>query len=96
MRKHKKSKKGILKRAVFCIAAVAVVCVFVNQYSSLRRYDSQIAQLEQDIADQQQEGQQLSEQESAYTSMDYIEQVARETLGLVRADEKIYIDSSQK
>ncbi len=96
MPKRKRKKGIILKRAVLLGAAVVVVCVFVNQYSSLRRYNQQISELEQEIAAQQQAGQELDEKENVYSSMEYIEKVARDTLGLVRADEKVYIDSSQK
>ncbi len=96
MPKRKKKKGIVLKRAVLLGAAVVVVCVFVNQYGSLRRYHQQISELEQEIAAQQQTGQELDEKENVYSSMEYIEKVARDTLGLVRADEKVYIDSSQK
>lgn len=96
MRKKKINKGILVKRIALLSAAVVVVCVFVNQNSQLRNYNEKISQLEQDIAAQQETGQELSEKENVYASMEYIEKVARETLGLVRADEKVYIDSSQQ
>ena len=96
MRKRKINKGILLKRVALLGAAVIVVCVFVNQYQKLRGYNEQISQLEQDIAAQLETGQELSEKENLYSSMQYIEKIARGTLGLVRADEKVYIDSSQQ
>ncbi len=64
----------------------------IGQQVSLRESDSQISQLEADIAEAEGRLAQVQDLEGLSKSDAYIEKVAREKLGLVLPDETVFVD----
>ncbi len=89
----KKSGKGIK------IALVIGVCVFAfmffNKYSTLNGYQKEIDSLKSQIAEQEEYGKELDKTSKEYSSDAYIEKYAR-SLGLVKPNEKIFRNYSEK
>ncbi len=89
----KKSAKGIK------IAVVIGVCVFAfmffNKYSTLSGYQKEIDSLKSQIAEQEEYSKELDKTSKEYSSDAYIEKYAR-SLGLVKPNEKIFRNYSEK
>ena len=89
----KKSARGIK------IAAIIGVCVFVfmfiSKYSTLSGYQKEIDSLKSQIAEQEEYGKELDKTSKEYSSDAYIEKYARD-LGLVKPNEKIFRNYSEK
>ncbi len=89
----KKSAKGIK------IAIAVGVCVFAfmffNEYSTLSGYQKEIDSLKSQIAEQEEYSKELDKTSKEYSSDAYIEKYAR-SLGLVKPNEKIFRNYSEK
>lgn len=97
MKKERNTKRKLsIKRVGALVAVCFVAVVFVNLFPRLNYFNSQIKDLEVKIAEQKKLKEELSLQQNMYSSKEYVEKIAREELGLVRANEKVYIDSSTK
>ncbi len=95
MNESKKRKLSLKKLIVFVALCFAAV-VFINQFSRISYYNAQIKELEGKIDEQKQRESELSDRRDVYTSKEYVEKIAREKLGLLRANEKVYIDYNQQ
>lgn len=96
MRKKRRFNKNILIRNIIVLGVACFIIVFfVKQEITIRRYRSEIKNLSVQIEEQQQIRRDLEEKEKLYSSNEYIEKVAREVLGMVSADEKVYIDENE-
>ena len=96
MGKKRKFKKNILIRNVIILAIVCfVIGFFVKQEITIRKYRMEIKNLSTQIESEQEIRMELEEKEKLYSSKEYIEKVAREVLGMVSADEKVYIDENE-
>ncbi len=94
MIKTRNMHKASLKKIVALVAVCFVAVMFVNQFRRINYYNGQIKELEGKIAEQEALSKELSARQDIYSSKEYVEQIARDTLGLVRANEKVYIDSN--
>ncbi len=94
MIRKRNMRKISLKRIIVLVAVCFVAVMFVNQFNRLNYYNGQIKELEGKIAEQQEISDELSTRQDVYSSKEYVEKIARDTLGLVRANEKVYIDSN--
>lgn len=92
--KKRNLRKVSFKKIISLVAICFVSVMFVNQFSRLNYYNGQIKELEGKIAEQQEINDELSTRQNVYSSKEYVEKIARDTLGLVRANEKVYIDSN--
>ncbi len=92
--KKRTVRKVSFKKIILLVAICFVAVMFVNQFSRLNYYNGQIKELEGKIAEQQEISDELSTRQNVYSSKEYVEKIARDTLGLVRANEKVYIDSN--
>lgn len=94
------SRRNVPGKLVARILVVVSVCfalvMFINQFSRIRGYNEQIKDLEGQIAEQEQINTELSDKFDVYSSKEYVEKIARDELGLMRANEKVYIDSNQR
>ncbi len=88
--KHKKRRNPLLILAICVVLLRLVAGAFVESYRDLSFYNREIDSLEDEISNQKKLSKELEEKEKLYASDDYIEQVARETLGLVKSDEKVF------
>ena len=92
--KKRNLRKVSFKKIISLVAICFVAVMFVNQFSRLNYYNGQIKELEGKISEQQEINDELSTRQNVYSSKEYVEKIARDTLGLVRANEKVYIDSN--
>ena len=87
----KRKRTGILTVS----AAVILLCgaLLFNSYNLSNRldeYDDVVAGLNQQISEQQQESEELVKESDYVKTEEYMEQVAREKLGLVKENEIIF------
>lgn len=96
VRRKRRFKKNILIRNIIVLAVTCFIIVFfVRQEITIRKYRSEIKNLSTQIEEQDEIRRELEEKEKLYSSKEYIEKVAREVLGMVSADEKVYIDENE-
>ncbi len=95
----KKQKKVSVKRliilAVVLAACIGVVCKFIEQQITLSRYDSLANEYKQKIAEAQLENQKLEDEKNKADTDEYIQRAARDKLGLVKPNERVFVDISQ-
>lgn len=94
----KKRKSGInYIVGAFMLVFAVIVCVNVgiqlNRYSALKETEAQITM---EIEDEQLRSVELKAQQEYYMSDDYIESVARNQLGLIKPDERVFINKSDE
>lgn len=87
-----KRKKISIISILFVLVSVYFVTTFVDQQISINRYNSQIEMYKTDIANKEALSKYYDEQQQSVETDEYIEQVARESLGLVKPYEKIFVD----
>ena len=90
--KVKKRYKVDYLRVVLVVSLVLFSINFVKQQFQINEYNVQINSIKQDIDEAKSKTQELRSVESKVTDSDYIEEVARTELGLVKPYEKIFID----
>lgn len=95
MKKRSLNKKTIRRLVLLVVVSIAAV-VFVNQFTRINYYNGQIKDLESQIAEQESISKDLQEKQDVYSSREHVEKIARDELGLLRANEKVYIDSNQQ
>ncbi len=88
----------ILKRLIKTIAVVFVLMysffIMVDQEVAFRKYDNELNDYNSMIAEENILHEQLVNTRDQISSEKYIEEVAREKLGLVMPNEVVFIDSS--
>ena len=103
-KKRTASAKGASKKInpkrllVFGLALIAVVYfvyVMISQQISISQKDKEISALEQKISDANQETEQLKQELEYLNDPKYLESAAREKLGLVRPNERIFVDANK-
>jgi len=98
----KKATKRDLKSAfmpllillVLLLAVGLFVKALISQEVKMRDYRSQARELEQQIAEEESHLEQVKEEQERVNTDEYIEGVARDKLGLVKPDEKVFVDVS--
>lgn len=93
--KRQRTKKLLFRLALvafFIFAAVRFCC----QQPLLNQYSQQIASLEEQIAQEEKNAEQIEDLKELYESDEYKQRLARERLGLVEPDERVYVDISGK
>ena len=93
------SDKTVSKKIVYAAVVTAVALYFVStvvsQQISLSKQNKQIEELENKISEAQKESEDLKNQVDNLNNPEYIEKVARERLGLIRPNERIFVDSNK-
>ena len=90
---------GVIKKAknlVFLIAVAYLVFSLISQQGVISKNSAEIATLEQQISEKQVEIEQLEKEYSDVYSDEYVERMAREKLGLVQPNERVFKDSSKR
>ena len=91
-------KKSSLLKVAFCIALVVWIVMLVKQQISIRQYKDEIQVLSTKIEVAEDELNQnkdyLEEEEERTKSLEYIEKIAREKLGMYLQNERVYVDSN--
>ena len=89
--KQKKEKRKFdLKNLIFIALALYLVVLLFTQQGTLNRNRKNYNNLQEKIADAQEENKQLQEEYENIGSDEYIEQKAREA-GLVKSDEVVFV-----
>ena len=76
---------------VFCIFAWTLI----GQQIEISKKNKQISELNGKIEDMQDESDRLSKEVENLNNPEYIEQIAREKLGLVRPNERVFVDANK-
>jgi len=88
----------VIKRLLKTIIIVAVLMYFgvvmAKQEIQFRKYDNDIKEYNSKIAEETLRHEQLIDARKEISSSSYIEEVAREKLGLVMPNEIVFIDAS--
>ena len=94
-KKRKKGLKVFLRLALLAFFLFAAVR-FISQQPLLSEYDKKIGDLNDQIQQQEKDKAHYEELKALYETEEYQKQLARERLGLVEENEKVFIDVSGK
>lgn len=84
--------KKIYKKILFIIIACYTVSMFVSQQQTLNSYKQEVKKCGEQIVEAKETKESLIEMKNNVNSPEYIEQIAREKLGMYLPNEKVYID----
>ncbi len=87
----KKNKKIVKKLFVLCIA-IYVIFTLINQQKTLNQYNQDSNKLTSQIQEEKENKEELAKKKDDVTSLDFIEQMAREKLDMYYPNERVYID----
>ena len=87
----KKNKKLHIRLLIFFVI-IYVTIVLVNQQKILNNYSKNSRDLSSQIKDQTEYKEKLAETKESISSLDYIEEVAREKLDMYLPNERVYAD----
>ena len=88
-----KKNKKIYKRLFIGIIAIYVVFTLANQQKTLNQYTKNISELSDQIQEQKEYKEELAKKQEDVSSLEFIEQTAREKLDMYYPNEKVYIDN---
>lgn len=92
--KRSKSRINMIHIFFICFFLYFAYTILQQQFQ-ISKYNSQISMYESEIESKNSLVKYYSEQKSSITSDEYIEQIARETLGYVKPYEKVFIDANK-
>lgn len=87
-----KKNKKIYKKLLILGISIYVVFTLVNQQQTLNQYTANSNELQAQIEEQKEYKEQLAKKKDDVTSLDYIEQTAREKLDMYYPNERVYLD----
>lgn len=85
-------KKKLLKRLIILLIAIYVIFTLVNQQKTLNQYSQNSEELNTQIAETEEEKEELTKQKDNVDSLEFIEQTAREKLDMYYPNERVYVD----
>lgn len=91
----KNKKKNNVFRMFFVVLSVYFIYTIFDQQIQINKYNSQIEMYEKDIENKNKLVDYYLAQKENVNSTEYIENVARDTLGYVKPYEKIFIDANK-
>lgn len=89
-------QKEIIMKKLLLVVFVIVAITFIRQQGEINDYNDKIEEINSQITYEEKHSKELEEKSELYSSDDYIEKVARDELGLVKADEKVFVDANSK
>lgn len=95
-KKKKASGARAAKRIILCGLIVYICYLFIAQQFDLSRLSGEDKALDQKIAEAQRTQEELQEQKEATGTKEYMERVARDKLGYMKPDEKVFIDAKKQ
>ena len=95
-KRHKKKivPSKLVKAAVLVSLCVYFICVLINQQCDLSKYKSISSEYNQKIQDATLKTKQLKDEHAQSSTDEYMERMAREKLGLIKANERVFVDVS--
>ncbi len=99
MKKKKTAKTSKKKRSfIFTLAALALVGCFVvtvvRLQIDIRQREKELDTINESITSQQQENEKIEKSLEEENEDEYMERIAREKLGYVMPDERVYVDAA--
>lgn len=92
-------KKGKLLKNAFLIALIIWIVMLIKQQLNISQYQDEIKELSSkiDVAENEltQNKQDLEQEKKNTDSLEYIEKLAREKLGMYLQNERVYVDSNK-
>lgn len=88
-----KNKNGLLKKIIFIVVLIYAIITFIKQQKILNNYTSQLNSLKVEIAEAKEHQEKLNDEKDNVNSLEYIETLAREKLGMYMPNEKVYVDN---
>lgn len=85
-------KKKILKRLVILLIAIYVIFTLINQQKTLNQYSRNSEELNTQIAEAEEEKEELTNQKDNVDSLEFIEKTARDMLDMYYPNERVYIN----
>ena len=85
-------RNKLLKRILILIIAVYTIFTLVNQQKTLNEYSENSKELNTQIAEANEQKEELTKQKDNVNSLEFIEQTAREKLDMYYPNEKVYVD----
>lgn len=86
-------KKKIIKKILFIILGIYTIITLINQQKLLNTYSQNKQKLVSQIEQAKEEQDELNQTKENADSLEYIEEIAREKLGMYLPNERVYIDS---
>lgn len=97
--KSEKKRKLNAKRFVVVLAAavfmIYFVCAIISQQVALSNKNKEIQSLEEKVSVANQETERLQKELDNMENPEYLERMAREKLGLVRPNERVFVDANK-
>lgn len=87
-----KKNNKIYKRLLILVVGIYVIFTLVNQQKTLNQYTINSKELQEQIEEQKEYKEQLAKKKDDVTSLDYVEQTAREKLDMYYPNERVYLD----
>ena len=87
-----KNNHKIYKRLLILAIGIYVIFTLVNQQKTLNQYTTNSKELQAQINVQKEYKEQLAKKKNDVTSLDYVEQTAREKLDMYYPNERVYLD----
>ena len=86
-------RKGVKWRTfIFIGFIIYFIYVFIGQQSTIYSMEERMETIQEKTEEEQRLNKELKNQKEIINSDEYIEQVAREKLGMVKKGEKIFVD----
>ena len=86
--------KKLLKMVVLVALVMYSIVTFAKQETQFKKYDKDLQMYTSLIEDENLRHEQLTEIKNRISTDEYIEEVARDRLGLVKPNEIVFIDAS--
>lgn len=87
-----KKNNKIYKKLLILVIGIYVIFTLVNQQKTLNQYTANSKELQEQIEEQKEYKEQLAKKKNDVTSLEYIEQAAREKLDMYYPNERVYLD----
>ena len=84
--------KKIYKKLLILGIAIYVIFTLINQQKTLNQYNQDNTELTSQIEEEKQYKEELAKKKDDVTSLDFIEQMAREKLDMYYPNERVYVD----
>lgn len=87
--------KVFFKRCLLCLLVMYMFGLFIAQQVNFARLSKEDKALSSQIAQAEQENKALTEEKEAARTPAYMERVARDKLGYMKPEEKVFIDAKK-
>ena len=84
--------KKIYKKVLFVGLLIYAVFVFISQQSTLNTYNKEVSKYKKDIEEAKETKESLIAMKDNINSPEYIEEIARDKLGMYLPNERVFID----